>query len=710
MKNIYRLSLLAASVSLSVSTSVAAQEQKNTIEQDIEKINVTARGRVETIQSVPDSITVISGDTIEVANINSFSDIANLTPNLGQLDNFRPGLSRITIRGLITPQVGDPPIAYVVDGITSSDIEFINQEMVDVERIEVMRGAQGALYGRGAVGGAILITTKSGYDELEGNIKASFGNAGSYHLGTTLSGGLSNDSDGYFRFGAYAKGTDGQINNTFLNQKSDNLEESGVFGKVQFEGFNDTEISIQGRHTITEAGFAYYQNVSENNKEDFSIGTSQNVNNVDEREVTEVSVKLNKEFELGTFEIIAALNSSNDEHFYDGDYSADPTFIDEPDWFRAPFATGGIFKVESTTLESRFTSNNHEQLRWSVSSFYQDRERDNTINFYDDFLGDTSLSRADFPAEQIYLTIADINSSKAYGIAGQINYDITNKLELTGALRYDHDDRQSFDPNYREDTFAEKSFSQWQPKVTLGYQMQKDLLIYTGYSKGFRSGGFNEPAEDISRTFDKEVSDSYEAGFKSSFLDQVLTLNGAVFYIEQSDAQITQFNVDTFTLENLGIDTVETSGIEFELGYKASQNLNFRASLGKVDSEIVEFSERPELEGFSQVYVADYNFSFSADYETEFNDNWQLFAHGNFYGEGPKSFDIEMPGVTSSSSQFINASVGVRSQVWTIKLTAKNITDERTIEDLFLFADGVTDLARQPNKPRSLVLEASYNF
>ncbi|MBU2883468.1 TonB-dependent receptor [Psychrosphaera sp. B3R10] len=709
MNNNYRLSLLAASVSFSISTPALAQGQETSAEQDIEKITVTARGRVETIQSVPDSITAISGNTIENANIKNFSDIANLTPNLGQLDNFRPGLSRITIRGLVTPQVGDPPIAYVVDGITASDIEFINQEMVDIERIEVMRGAQGALYGRGAVGGAILITTKDGYDELEGNVKASIGNAGSYHLGTTISGGLTKDTDGYFRVGAYTKGTDGQIKNTFLNKESDFLEETGVFGKVQFEGLYGSEISLQGRYTTTEAGFAYYQNVSEHNKEDFDIETSQNVNNIDERDVTEFSAKLNKEFELGTFEIIAAYNSSDDEHFYDGDYSADPTYIDEPDWFRAPFATGGHFKVESTTLESRFTSNNDKQLRWSVAAFYQDRERDNTVNFYDDFEGDVSLFAADFPADQIYLTIADINSSKAYGIAGQINYDITDKLELTGALRFDQDDRQSYDPNYQADTFAEKNFAQWQPKITIGYQLQKDVLIYTGYSKGFRSGGFNEPAEGISRTFDKEVSDSYEAGFKSTIFDG-LTINGAAFFIAQSDAQITQFNVDTFTLENLGIDTVETSGFEFELGYKVSQNLNLRASLGKVNSEIVEFSDRPELEGYSQVYVADYNFSFSADYETELNANWQLFAHGNFYGEGPKSFDIEMPDVTSSSDQFFNASIGIRSDSWTIKLAAKNLTDERTIEDIFLFADGVTDLARQPNKPRSIVMEASYSF
>ncbi|TMP13415.1 TonB-dependent receptor domain-containing protein, partial [Pseudoalteromonas ruthenica] len=125
----------------------------------------------------------------------------------------------------------------------------------------------------------------------------------------------------------------------------------------------------------------------------------------------------------------------------------------------------------------------------------------------------------------------DNNSSDAWALAGQFNYDINEQLELTGAMRYDHDTRESFDPTNKDATYAKKSFSQLQPKVTLAYQMNDDLLLYTGYSRGFRSGGFNEPADGISRTFDKEVSDSYEMGFKTSLFDNKITLNGAAFII-----------------------------------------------------------------------------------------------------------------------------------------------------------------------------------
>ena len=150
--------ILPSSLLLGTSSPLFAAEE-SLEEASIEKIVVTARGRVESIQEIPESITSFNAEQIERAGIKSFRDVADLTPNLSQLDNFRPGLARIQIRGLITPQVGDAPLAFVVDGITASDLEFMNQQLFDIERIEILRGAQGALYGRGAIGGAVNITT-----------------------------------------------------------------------------------------------------------------------------------------------------------------------------------------------------------------------------------------------------------------------------------------------------------------------------------------------------------------------------------------------------------------------------------------------------------------------------------------------------------------------------------------------------------------------
>lgn len=366
-------SLLATSIALSCQLSAEEVQQDNQQADEIEKIVVSARGRVESIQSVPDSVTAFNSDDIENARITSFRDVANLTPNLSALDNFRPGLARITIRGLITPQVGDPPLAFVVDGVTASDIEFINQDLVDIERIEVMRGAQGALYGRGAVGGAVIVTTKQPIESLEASVKGSVGNGNSYQLSGVVAGSLNEDDSAYFRVGGYSKETDGLINNEFLGEKADYLEESSAFAQLYFEPLEDTSVSLKGRYTTSDAGFAYYQGVTEQSVEDFDIVTSQNIRNNDQRDVVELSAKISHDLDFATFDFVTAYNRSENEHFYDGDYSADPTYEEDEYGYilRAPFGTEGLFDVESLTVEARLTSQGEGALRWALSSFYQ---------------------------------------------------------------------------------------------------------------------------------------------------------------------------------------------------------------------------------------------------------------------------------------------------------------------------------------------------
>jgi iron complex outermembrane receptor protein len=706
----FRKTLLASAVTLSCINYVHAQEQQQTVTDTIEKISVISRGRVESIQNVPDSVTAFSAETIEKSRITNFRDVANLTPNLSQLDNFRPGLARITIRGLITPQVGDPPLAFVVDGVTAPDLEFINQDLVDIERIEVMRGAQGALYGRGAIGGAVIVTTKKPIEDFEGKIKGSVGNGNTYNLNAVVSGSLNDENTAYFRAGGYIKDTDGLIKNTYTGDYADPLKEQSVFSQLEFELSEDTSINLKGKYTSSEAGFAYYQGVSDDTIEDFSINTSQNIINQDERDVYELSAKLTQHYDLGKFEFVTAYSNSENEHFYDGDYSADATFIDEDGFFRAPFGTEGLYDIESLTLESRFISQSDQTFRWSVSAFYQQRDRDTAVLFYDDFTDAEILTRADFANDEPYLSIIDNNSSDAWALAGQFNYDINEQLELTGAMRYDHDTRESFDPTNKDATYAKKSFSQLQPKVTLAYQMNDDLLLYTGYSRGFRSGGFNEPADGISRTFDKEISDSYEIGFKTALFNNKVTLNGAAFIIEQDDAQFTQFNIDTFTLENLSIDEVQTKGLELEAAFAATSNLSINLSAGIVDSEIKHFALRPELAGRPQFWVPEYNYGLSANHNLALNGEWSLFSRAELLIEGPKTFSIDIPDVESSRYTYLNAGVGLKSEQWSVQVYVDNLTDERAIEDIFLLADGVTDLVRQPNKPRSYGIELSYQF
>ncbi len=676
----------------------------------IEEVVVTARGREENLQSVPESISAFSAEQIERAGIKNFRDLADLTPNLSQLDNFRPGLSRIQIRGLITPQVGDPPLAFVVDGITASDLEFINQELFDIERIEVLRGAQGALYGRGAIGGAVNITTKKPTNEFEGKVSASVASGSDVRLSALASGAITEDKT-FFRVGAYSRSFDGQLNNTFLNEKVDFLDETSVFGMLGFELSDRTSLALKGRISNTESGLGYYENVSANTLEDFSIQTQHNVPGQDERDLTEFNAILSHDFAASTLELVAGYSESDQTAFSDADYSA-IDFIEDPAnfIFHYPAAQENILKVESTTFEARLKSSGDTRLRWALGAFLQDRTRDSVYKNYDDFFGAEPRTRADFDDSVLFFSILDDNSSDAWALSTQLNYDITDQLEITGALRHDEDTRESFDSRDKAGTFAEETFSETQPKVSLAYQMSPETLLYAGYSRGFRSGGFNEPSPLTNRSFEEEISDSLELGFKTTLFDGRGTLNGALFSIDQENAQITRFNIDSFTLENISVDDVSSKGFEVEFAFQATDQLSLMLNGGKIDSEINAFGERPDLIGSSLPYVAEYNLNAAAEYEFPLSGALDMVMRADIQHTGPRIFSFDVPDIESTKKTFVNLRVGIEAEKWSLTAFADNLTDERQVEDLFLFGDGVTDLARYPNAKSQFGLEAKYKF
>jgi len=696
--------LLVAALGGTCTGNAWAQDQASS-EEILEEVIVTARRWAENLQEVPESITAFDAEMIDSARIRSFRDIADLTPSLGQLSNFRPGLARIQIRGLITPQVGDPPIAFVVDGITSPDLEFINQELFDIERIEVLRGAQGAIYGRGAIGGAVNIVTKQPTDEFEGNVTGSYANGQSFRTSVSLSGPITEDKV-YYRLGAYYQDSDGLIDNAFLDEKADFINEKSVLGLLKFDLNDTTFLDLHARYTTIEAGMSYFQNVSEDTIEDFSIQTAQNVQGVDERDLFEISARLERDLEFATLELIGGYSGAEDKAFSDTDYSAVPSdFI-----YHFAGAQESLLDLDAWTLEGRLTSSGDGPLQWAMSAFYQDRQRNTVFDAYDDPVGDQEMTRADFTDDLLLYSILDDNSSNAWAVAGQVKYDINDRWELTGALRFDQDKRQSFDERIKDLTFAEKTFSEWQPKASLAYAVSDTALVYAGYSRGFRSGGFNEFHPDIQRVFGKEVSDSFDLGFKMSFLDQRMTLNGSVFLINQDDAQVTLFNIDTFTLENITVDEVQSKGFELEFMYNAMDGLNFSFNGGIVDSEIQEFVAWPDLIGYSMPHVSEYNINAVVDYIRPVTDTFNFVLYTAVRTVGPRLFDFAISDIESSSGTFVDVRLGLENQTWSVSIFADNLFDERSIEDLFLFDDGVTDLPRLPNRPRFYGVELRYFF
>ena len=671
----------------------------------IEEVVVTSRKRSENLQEIPDSITVFGESTIERAGISNLSDFAALTPNLSAYGNFRPNLTNITIRGLTSTQLGEPPIAFVVDGITVPNLEFINQGLVDIEQIEVIRGPQGALYGKNAIGGAVNITTRAPSEDTEFIIRGAIGEGSDTRLNASVSG--SPGGNVVYRLGAFFRDFDGLIDDSFNGQASDFVEEAGIQGLLGFDLSERTYIDFRARYSSGDYGVGYYENVDFDTLSDESVTPAHNVLPIDENTLFNFSAKLEHEADAGSFILVAGYNKSEDENFLDSDFSALP-----PD-FDNFFFPGGQFSIiddAAFTLETRFTSPSDRKLRWLIGAYYQDRERDNDFDIFDDPIGTVVRDRASFVDELVFEIVRDRQQSQAFAVFGQMNYDLNDALELTLALRYDEETREGVDPRDPM-SFAERTFDELQPKGSLAWQATENFLGYATLARGFRSGGFNEVAPTVTRAFQPETSDTAEIGFKSTLVDGVLSLNGAYFVTKQDNAQFTRFNPVTFSLEQLTIAEVDISGIELESWWSPTDSLDVQLGLGLIDNEIKRFdpaafvSPPMGIVGNSMPRVADWNANLTVTHTASLSANMDFVSRvsGNWLGE--RNFDLENT-LVDGDATYLNLSFGLETDTWTVQLRGTNLLDDLEPEDAFL---GIASpVARFRNQPRQVLLEATY--
>lgn len=701
------MAVLLAACAPGIATVAIAQQSASTGVGVIEEVVVTARKRSENLQEIPDSVTVFSETAIERAGINSMSDFAALTPNFSAYGNFRPNLTNISIRGFTSTQLGEPPVAFVVDGITVPNLEFMNQGLIDIQQIEVIRGPQGALYGKNAIGGVINITTRAPSDETEFAVRGALGSGSDARLSASVSGALADGA--VFRLAGFYRSFDGLIEDSFLGRTSDFVDEAGVQGLLGFELSDRTYIDFRARYSSGDYGLGYYENVDFDTLSDESVTPAHNVLPNDENTLSNFSAKLEHEADAGSLIVVAGYNKSTDDNFLDSDFSALP-----PDYDNF-FFTGGqhsLIEDSATTLEARFTSPSDRALRWLVGAYTQDRERLNDFDIYDDPIGTVVRDRPSFADEFVLEIVRDRQESSAFALFGQANYDLSDAVELTLALRYDEEERQGVDPR-NPDSFASRTFDELQPKVSLAWQATERFLAYGTVARGFRSGGFNEVAPTVTRAFDAETSDTTEIGFKSTLVEGVLSLNAAYFTTGQDNAQFTRFNPETFSLEQLSIAEVNISGFELEGWWSPSESIDVQLGFGSIDNEITSFDPDdyvfpPEgIVGNSMPRVADWNANLSVTYTAPLNGAMDFVTRvsGNWLGE--RYFDLENL-MGDDNAAYLNLSLGLEADAWMLQLRGTNLADVLEPEDAFY---GIAStIARFRNTPRQVMAEFTYRF
>jgi iron complex outermembrane receptor protein len=679
----------------------ATSSLAQTVDDDtyIDEIIVTSRYRAEKLSDVPDSITAFTAVDIERYRIERINNVAALTPNLRFSDDQEVGVSTLVIRGIRQNRgTGQPPVSFRIDGVSATNNLLTTQELFDIESVDVLRGPQGALYGRNAIGGAILISTRQPTADPEYGFRFSAAEGQDYTVSGSASGPIGNQ-DVLYRASFRLQDREGQLQNAYLdNQYVDYKKSSAFRGRLLFTPSEKLSIDLRAQLLDQDGGSGYFMPGSEGflplpppaDPIFFGNPTYEIQSNrigesfVDSREV---SAKIDYEFNWGTLTSVTSytdVDSGNDQDL-------DQTLVE---------AINIIVIDESETLaqEFRLVSNSDSTFRWvaGVQYFAQDRFRS---------LATTFLGFPVPPAAQ---------NLKLENIAafGNFSYDLSDNLELTLAFRYDEETPEDSTQGKKE------TFSELQPKASLAYNFNEGLLGYVTVGKGYRAGGFNNlaPGSNFMPGFDKESLISYETGLKGSAFDGRMRAGLSLFFIDYTDQQYFLFD-QTGTQANINVKKSEITGGELEITALPLDSLQINFGLGFTDSEIKEYEDIPGVLVPASAIIGKkvpgapvWSVNLSAQHTKALNDDLNLVSRIDYEHRDKTYWTLDNLD-TQPAYDLTNLSVALEGERWSTRLYVNNLFDEDYIEWFFAarFIGLPADIA-WPSKPRQTGIEFSIRY
>jgi len=726
---------LAQAVTIACASSLALPSLAD--ELMLEEVIVTAQKRAQGLQDVPISISAVSGEKIQDFNISSLGDLSGSVPNL---QITKTGITnQIGMRGVYSGSNKgfEQSVAMYVDEVYYGRGQLIRLPLVDLERVEVLRGPQPTLFGKNAIAGAISLTSKKPTDEFEASISTlyEFEHDESKTV-AIVSGPLSEQLAG--RLVLSYREMDGWMENTTLKREEPNVQETYARGTLVWdndENLNVTfkvetsEFDTAGRsmenHTpvgayIPLAGALNVDVDEDERRQDNGQESDNQVNNL----------VLNVEYELGEYTLTSttARVEYSARELIDVDYTALDVFN----------GTNQGEDFEQFSQEFRIASPTGGSFDYIAGIYYQDSEMDVFDNLYfGSALGASALRYAvNGVSRKTFEQDADVWSAFA-----QFNWHITDDLSLTLGARYSDEDKegartlindgsntsgipagvvapialtpqQGFDATlgqlgiYNHSVRDDRNETTFDPLVNLQYNINDDVMVYASYTEGSKAGGFDMRSNSLPTgfpiagtfEFEDEQATSYEVGAKFGF-DRG-EINAAVFYTEYEDLQITQFDGAVgFNVQNAAES--EIKGIELDGRYLLAENLLLTASIAYLDYEYKDYdvaqcapavaatqtpsSTSPGLCDFSGERAAntpELSGNLSLSYEHGIGD-WGLmsYAVNMDYSDDYYASSTLDPNSKQSSFTKWGARIGLESVEgnWQLAVIGNNLTDERIL-------------------------------
>jgi outer membrane receptor protein involved in Fe transport len=524
-------------------------------------------------QQIPISVSTLSAKEIEILKIDNLTNLNGLVPNLFMPEHGTRLNTDIYIRGIGVSK-GEPSVGVYVDDIPYFDSGTVNFELADVKKIEVLRGPQGTLYGRNTMGGLIKIYTPEPGPKTGGMLKLDYGNynqqkaVGSVNLPV-------NNKLGVLLDGAYAH-KDGFFTNEFDGSNPDRMDTYSGRMKMAYKATDKLNMRfVLGYEKNKQDGFPYAVY-------DINTQTAQpinyNVPSLYDRDFLSSGFFMNYEGESFDVTLSGSYQNLKDKYAIDQDFlPVDVYFID--------MARDNDAYVEELNFKSKADS----KIKW-IAGLYSMQRR-----LFKDVLVDLTTQRGNMKLFKTYDQNIDGGA-----VFGQMEVPF-GKFTFTGGLRWDME-KSRMDYNYdleigghkmhKDDFIHYLSYNQILPKFSLTYFANEDINLYTSITKGYKAGGFNatieRPEDEI---YNPEYSWNYEAGIKSVWMNDRLTANLSVFYIDWKDQQVIQSVPSGRGIMTKNAGKSESKGIEFESSFKLNKNFSMGLSAGYTDAKFITYEK-----------------------------------------------------------------------------------------------------------------------
>lgn len=576
----------------------------------LEEIIVTAQKREQNLQDVAVAVSAITSEAIVTKGITQFENLVTASPGLTITQGTIPTASSINLRGIGTSAFSisvEPSVAVVVDDVAVLQQAQAFANLVDIERIEVLRGPQGTLFGKNASAGAINIVTKGPTDTLTGRVAATVTTDEEYRIEAGLSGPLGENAG--FRINAFYGDREGYVRNLATGTKQGANESWGVRGKISLEPTDNLTVSISADHSVSEGngsprtlrtvsptatifGTPIASSLIGLTPSRDNLQVRQNIDTYTRSEQSTVSGRA--ALELGAVDLIS-ITSYQTWNF---------KFVEDFDAIAAPIFGNANGLVQSSPFNSKYFAQEFRLVSSSPSSFQYLLGL-----FYAN--GRTKRTFERGPSGPLTANWAADAGTKTYAAFAQATYDLTERTHVDAGLRFN---RETIDVSFQRrnrpavapannavclDTcFGVGADNQVTGKIALRQDLSDGVMAYASFSTGYKGQGFDvstgfTPAR-AANPVKPETSRSYEIGFKSRFLDNKVQLNVTAFLVDYDNFQAQSVVVmpdlsAQFQLNNVG--KLRTKGVELELQARPTSTLSFDFGAAYTDAVVTSFPQ-----------------------------------------------------------------------------------------------------------------------